>query len=114
MKELIRMNQLAGIITESQAKKMIAILNENEGNPIKIGSTMNSIEELEPGLKSMFPNSKIILKYDEEGDHIMIDGRISISDGAYQKWDTYNHETDEEKSFTNDKDLINFLKSKLG
>jgi hypothetical protein len=28
MKDLIRMNQLAGIITEGQAKKMIQILNE--------------------------------------------------------------------------------------
>ena len=30
MKDLIRMNQLAGIITEGQAKKMIEILNEAE------------------------------------------------------------------------------------
>jgi hypothetical protein len=29
MKETIRMNQLAGIITEGQAKKMIEVLNEN-------------------------------------------------------------------------------------
>ena len=28
MKDIIRMNQLAGLITESQAKKMIAVLNE--------------------------------------------------------------------------------------
>ena len=28
MKEIIRMNQLAGIITEGQAKKMMAVLNE--------------------------------------------------------------------------------------
>ena len=28
MKELIRMNQIAGTITESQARKMLAILNE--------------------------------------------------------------------------------------
>ena len=30
MKDIIRMNQLAGLITESQAKKMMVILNENE------------------------------------------------------------------------------------
>ena len=30
MKDLIRMNQLAGTITEGQARKMIAILNEAE------------------------------------------------------------------------------------
>ena len=30
MKELIRMNQIAGTITEGQAKRMLAILNEEE------------------------------------------------------------------------------------
>ena len=30
MKDIIRMNQLAGVITESQAKKMMQILNEEE------------------------------------------------------------------------------------
>jgi hypothetical protein len=30
MKDIIRMNQLAGIITEGQAKKMLEVLNENE------------------------------------------------------------------------------------
>ena len=28
MKDIIRMNQLAGLITENQAKKMMVILNE--------------------------------------------------------------------------------------
>ena len=31
MKEIIRMNQLAGIITEGQARKMMVILNEEVG-----------------------------------------------------------------------------------
>lgn len=30
MKEIIRMQQLAGLITEDQAKKMMAVLNESE------------------------------------------------------------------------------------
>jgi hypothetical protein len=30
MKDIIRMNQLAGIITEGQARKMMQVLNENE------------------------------------------------------------------------------------
>ena len=29
MKDIVRMNQLAGVITESQAKKIMAVLNEN-------------------------------------------------------------------------------------
>jgi len=32
MKDIIRMNQLAGVITEGQARKMMAILNEAEIN----------------------------------------------------------------------------------
>jgi hypothetical protein len=36
MKDIIRMNQLAGIITEGQARKMIQALNENE-NPVMLG-----------------------------------------------------------------------------
>ena len=30
MKDIVRMNQLAGIITEGQAKKMMVILNESK------------------------------------------------------------------------------------
>jgi hypothetical protein len=87
-------------------------VNEEEGNPFKMGSNINTIEELEQALKSMFPNSQVTLNYDEEGDGVYIDG-IYVSEGAYQKWDTYNEDTDEEKSFTNDKDLISFLKGGL-
>jgi hypothetical protein len=40
MKDLIRMNQLAGVITEGQAKKMMRILNEeNEENEDEIPLT---------------------------------------------------------------------------
>ena len=34
MKEIIRMNQLAGIITEGQARKMMAVLNEIENKSV--------------------------------------------------------------------------------
>ena len=34
MKDLIRMNQLAGIITEGQARKMMEVLDENEDNAL--------------------------------------------------------------------------------
>lgn len=44
MKEIIRMNQLAGIITEVQAKKMLKALNENT-NEIEI---QESIEDVMP------------------------------------------------------------------
>jgi hypothetical protein len=39
MKETIRMNQLAGLITEGQARKMMAVLRENDKN------ILNKIEQ---------------------------------------------------------------------
>jgi hypothetical protein len=36
MKDIIRMNQLAGIITEGQAKKMLEVLNEDASFPYQI------------------------------------------------------------------------------
>ena len=47
MKEIIRMNQLAGIITEGQARKMIAILNENfkVGDKVKINKNMTRFDK---------------------------------------------------------------------
>jgi hypothetical protein len=33
MKDIIRMQQLAGVITEGQAKKMIEVLNEDNNRP---------------------------------------------------------------------------------
>jgi hypothetical protein len=94
--------------SEEEDIELAEILAEIEGMDDERGT----IEELEPTLRSTFPNSKINLKYDEEGDGIIIDG-IYVSEGAYQKWDTYIESTDEEKSFMNDKDLIMYLKSKM-
>lgn len=37
MKDLIRMNQLAGVITENQARKISEVLNEVEENSILLG-----------------------------------------------------------------------------
>lgn len=37
MKDLIRMNQLAGVITEGQARKISEVLNEVEENSILLG-----------------------------------------------------------------------------
>jgi hypothetical protein len=44
MKDLIRMNQLAGIITEGQAKKMMDILNEEVKLP-QVGDEFSYPEE---------------------------------------------------------------------
>jgi hypothetical protein len=55
MKELIRMNQIAGTITESQAKRMMEILEENEFNPASYFSAMDSDD---PNAKAFIQNIK--------------------------------------------------------
>jgi hypothetical protein len=40
MKDIIRMNQLAGLITENQAQKMLAVLNEN----YTVGQAIKDVE----------------------------------------------------------------------
>lgn len=46
MKDIIRMNQLAGIITEGQAKKMMQILNEDNNQPNFIQDAETNFPEL--------------------------------------------------------------------
>lgn len=41
MKDIIKMNKLAGLITESQARKIMKILNENEGMEKKENTSNN-------------------------------------------------------------------------
>ena len=65
MKDIIRMNQLAGLITEGQAKKMIAILNEN-----KKKEQDNSFEKEFKYLKispEKFKTGDLFLRAPEEG-----------------------------------------------
>jgi hypothetical protein len=59
MKDIIRMNQLAGIITEGQAKKMMAILNEDMGSSLKVNlAKINAL----PGVEKMAPKYLNLLK----------------------------------------------------
>jgi hypothetical protein len=51
MKDIIRMNQLAGIITENQAQKMMEVLDENKPlneEKLKIKSSSSGLKE-KPG-----------------------------------------------------------------
>ena len=43
MKDIIRMNQLAGLITEGQARKMMQILNESRLNEVEVPSNLNPL-----------------------------------------------------------------------
>lgn len=55
MKDIIRMNQLAGIITEGQARKMLEVLGKGT---VKKNKTLNEAEA----------NNKYVVKDEEESD----------------------------------------------
>lgn len=68
MKDIIRMNQLAGLITEGQARKMMAVLNEN----LDFSKRKTRIKEAE----GVFPKD---IKVDIDEDEV----NISSSSGDY-------------------------------
>jgi hypothetical protein len=101
MKDLIRMNQLAGIITEGQANKMMQILNEENDMTIpssivskyvrmkslfgdKAGD-MELITKIKPIVTTFFPKNldvsfkKLVDEYGEE----VASGAITVLFGAY-------------------------------
>jgi len=62
MKDIIRMSQLAGIITEGQAKKMMEVLNEEDGSVL----TQDDFDTLEnKGFEINFVNPEHHLFYIE-------------------------------------------------
>jgi hypothetical protein len=94
MKDLIRMNQLAGIITEGQAKKMIEILNEAED--FKVGETYTaSMPTDSTGNKRMDVKVKFLGK-DRSNDGTLI--VTPIQDVKYK-----NSESGQENRFEKDK-----------
>jgi hypothetical protein len=94
MKDLIRMNQLAGIITEGQAKKMMAILNEAED--FKVGETYTaSMPTDSTGNKRMDVKVKFLGK-DRSNDGTLI--VTPIQDVKYK-----NSESGQENRFEKDK-----------
>jgi hypothetical protein len=87
MKDIIRMNQLAGLITEGQAKKMMEILNE-ELSDEQIITILKKYEDPESGFyKTNFSDYLIDIKdEDYEGtpqDFLTTEKKV-ISD--YKKW----------------------------
>lgn len=77
MKDIIRMNQLAGIITEGQARKMMEILNENEGTDIISFLNSNKQELLDKLAKKLdldeddledYNSEEIVMGGNAEGD----------------------------------------------
>ncbi len=98
-KETLRMQMLAGVITESQYKQK---LNEE---------TSSSVKELAAKLKTLFPNENIEISpmegTSDEDMELIINDSIFIVEGAYQAWDAMVDE--EEESFQSDEELIEFL-----
>ena len=94
MKELIRMNQLAGIITEGQAKKMMAILNEAED--FKVGETYTaSMPTDSTGNKRMDVKVKFLGKGRSNDGTLIV---TPIQDVKYK-----NSESGQEDRFEKDK-----------
>ena len=100
MKEIIRMNQLAGIITEGQAKKMMAILNEAED--FKVGELVfiKSNGQFETKPREIHQLS---------GDQYVVSGHIKRDDGkgfsteggkAVNKEDVKLASMDENRTYT--------------
>ena len=78
---------------------------------------VNTLEELEGVLRSIFPKSSITLENteeteDHEGIYAIIIDNLDIYPGIYQLWDTYNHPTKKKKSFMNTPDLLKYLMDK--
>jgi len=76
MKDIIRMNQLAGLITEGQAKKMMKVLNENNTNLLEKYVNILSKQVIQP---NMFKNNfriwepALFYDYDEAVKNKMIE-----------------------------------------
>ena len=87
MKELIRMNQIAGTITEGQARKMLAILNENMGStPEKKRMLLSKIKNLVPGqerefLVFMAESANSYEDYSKSTVSELLDGFIEFEEG---------------------------------
>ena len=78
MKDIVRMNQLAGIITEGQAKKMMAILNEeikfiDANDP---GRKSGGTEYLKP--QDLQPGKTVIIKNKSYRDRSEVEAEAGV------------------------------------
>lgn len=93
MKDIIRMNQLAGIITESQAKKMLEVLNENEKPAIKILKDIYYFDKL----SSLGTKDDVDEKYHDKAELVFKKGKTVKDDTK--------HDDSEYKMITSSKRL---------
>jgi hypothetical protein len=93
MKDIIRMNQLAGIITEGQARKMMQILNENElqnipeNHPLKKDMNIYNMKYIKL-FESFKDIDSICKKYRIGGYTINSDGSVDVDGNVdLSQWD---------------------------
>jgi len=105
MKDLIRMNQLAGLITENQAQKMMAVLNEAED--FKVGETYTASMPTDSTRNKRMDVKVKFLGKDRSNDGTLIVTPIqdtkyknseSGQEGVFEKDKQYNTEAEYLKS----------------
>jgi hypothetical protein len=83
MKDLIRMNQLAGVITEGQAKKMMEVLDENPLNE-ELNSPSKMLELVQMYVDNYFDEGMTASAALEKIDNIL-NGKLDDYDKAFLK-----------------------------
>jgi hypothetical protein len=83
MKDLIRMNQLAGVITEGQAKKMMEVLDENPLNE-ELNSPSKMLELVQMYVDNYFDEGMTASAALEKIDNILND-KLDDYDKAFLK-----------------------------
>jgi len=94
MKDIIRMNQLAGIITEGQARKMMQILNENES--FKKPSEDSDIESLKKRYRNLDNPEDLEIIASKQNPKLFIIGSPEFDANAIQLGDYIQFPMDNE------------------
>jgi hypothetical protein len=115
MKDIIRMNQLAGIITEGQARKMMQVLNEEE-SPLNEAKVKNKYvvkdEELsdENGYDVYFIDKKKALDYLKQFNSKEVNAKQFIKDD--EGWGEFEQYLEDPELMT-DKELEDSMREEL-
>jgi hypothetical protein len=96
MKDIIRMNQLAGLITEGQARKMIQVLNEGKFTNPKIKYLIKLYKEI----GDEYPEENII----DNNSIMTLEGELSIEEieDMFDGEDLFDIDKEELKDFLKD------------
>ena len=95
MKDIIRMNQLAGVITEGQARKMLEVLNEGSINPKNFLPGIEKfapyyLQKISKGLTDMTPRE--YFKWSIQGHTADSEEDALMTAGQSGTWNDYSDE----------------------